>query len=141
MSNTNDVKKLIEEEREVLKEQKEVLADEKAALKQMKRQSALVIVGAAVIVAALAVSLYARTLGSQVNVTKAQIIAPAIDLAPQNAGTLKETYVHEGDVVSANAPIARVGNEIIKATQGGLIIAVKTDIGKLFNRGESVATM
>ena len=134
MSNTNEIKELLAEERQVL-------AEEQKVLKQMKRTSLLIILGAAAIVGLFAAVFFMRMLGSEVSVTKAQITAPTIDLAPQNAGTLQETYVQEGDVVAANAPVARVGNEILKATQGGLVIAVKHDIGKLFNRGEAVVTM
>ena len=68
-------------------------------------------------------------------------LAPQIDLAPTVAGVLQDVYVHEGDEVTANAAVALVGKQLVKAKVSGLIITVHNDIGKIFNPGEAVVSM
>jgi len=46
-----------------------------------------------------------------------------------------------GDIVNMNAPIARVGNELIKAKSAGQILSVSTNIGASFGPTQAVATM
>jgi len=107
------------------------------------KQRNLLIIGLAVlvIVGAAAGLIYLGITSNRVYIEKSQISAPRIDLAPQNSGALQEIYVKEGDLVEANAPVARVGDELIKAKVGGLIINVNNNIGKLFNPGEAVVSM
>jgi len=62
-------------------------------------------------------------------------------LAPQVGGTLQEVFVNVGDLVNTSAPVARVGNELIKAKSDGMIISVSSDIGAAFGPGQIVATM
>ncbi len=107
------------------------------------KQRNLLIIGLAVLVVIGAVAglIYLGITGNRVYIEKSQISAPRIDLAPQNPGTLQEIYVKEGDIVQANTPVARVGDELIKARVGGLIINVNNNIGKLFNPGEAIVSM
>ncbi len=72
---------------------------------------------------------------------KAEISAPEVGLSPDAPGALEEVMVKTGDYVAEDAPIARVGDELIKAKEAGIITGISNDIGKNFNPGEAVATM
>lgn len=85
--------------------------------------------------------IYWRVIQARIYIDKAQVSAPQINLAPQTSGTLEEIFVREGDQVQANSPVARVGNELIKAKVTGTIISVNKDLGKIFNSGETVVSM
>ena len=135
-------REILKKEEEVLAEEKKVLAEEKAVLSKMRKNGGKLLIAAGLIVGAgIAGMLYVRTAGARVSIDKAQIDAPSIALAPQTAGVLEETFVQPGDVVPANTVVARVGNELVKTKIDGLIISINADVGKLFNRGEAVATM
>lgn len=119
-----------------------VLAEEKKVLKAIRFDAALIAVLALVAIsAAVAAFVLLRANHARLDIDKAQVLAPSIDLAAQAAGTLEEVYVRPGDTVQANAPVARVGNELVKAKIAGEIISIHDDVGKLFNRGEAVVTM
>ena len=77
----------------------------------------------------------------QVYVEKAEISAPTILLSSENAGTLEEVYVKTGDYLAENASVARVGDEIIKTKDAGVVIDINTNIGTTFNKGQTVATL
>jgi multidrug resistance efflux pump len=74
-------------------------------------------------------------------VEDAKIYAPATSLYSKSAGTLQEVFVNAGDSVKINAPIARIGNELIKAKSDGLILTINTNIGGTFGATTAVATM
>jgi multidrug resistance efflux pump len=76
-----------------------------------------------------------------VYIDNSEIIAPHVDLSATAPGTLKEVMVKEGDFISSNTPVARVGDQLIKSDQVGLVVNVNDDIGKNFNPGEAVVTM
>lgn len=100
----------------------------------------------AILVALIAIGgsaglIYLNITSGRIYVEKSQISAPQIDLAPQTPGALQEIYVQAGDAVQANAPVARVGDELIKAKVGGTIISINNNIGKIFNPGETVVSM
>ena len=79
-----------------------------------------------------------------VYIDKSVIEAPTINLVPSNSDVLQEVFVKEGDSVTADEPIARVGNQIVKAKVNGLIVSVNQNIGQFENAltGQaSVATM
>lgn len=120
----------------------DVLAEEKKVLKAVRFDAALVAVLAIVAISAsIAAFVMLRSSHGRLDTDKAQVLAPSIDLAAQTPGALEEVFVRPGDTVQANAPVARVGNELVKAKVGGEVISVRDDIGKLFNRGEAVVTM
>ena len=74
-------------------------------------------------------------------IEKSTIVAPIIQLAPVTPGKLQEIYVSENDNVLENTPIARVGNEILKAKTSGIILMVNNNIGALFDSAHPVVTM
>jgi multidrug resistance efflux pump len=85
--------------------------------------------------------LYWQMSSTRVGIDTSKISAPIIDLSPTVPGQLQEIYVNEGDIVPANTPVAKIGNEIIKTTVAGEIISVQNNIGKSFNPGQAVISM
>jgi multidrug resistance efflux pump len=136
---------ILEEEKEILKEEKEILKEiheEETAIKKLAKNAwILTILVSLLIVGASAGLAYWKISSGRIYTDKAEISAPHIDLAPQTSGTLEKIFVKEGDFVNDNTVIAQVGEELIKTKTAGIIIKSKKDIGKLFNRGEAVATM
>ncbi|HSD12667.1 MAG TPA: HlyD family efflux transporter periplasmic adaptor subunit [Patescibacteria group bacterium] len=133
---------ILEKQEALVKEERKLVQEERDLLRTVRKDLRLTAVAALAAVAVLAAAfLYARSAGARISFDKAQIAAPAIDLAPQGAGVLEELYVREGDTVPANAPVARVGGELVKTKVAGEIIGVKDGIGSLFNRGQAVVTM
>lgn len=78
---------------------------------------------------------------SRVFIDTATIDAPQIGLAPAVAGTLQEVYVHEGDTVGADTPVARVGNQLVKSKIAGIIVSVPATIGAQIGANTPVVTM
>lgn len=89
--------------------------------------SALVIIGAAGGVAYFYVS------SKTVYIDQSAIQAPLINLSPANSGVLQNVFVKVGDMVTANEPVAQVGNEIVKAQTAGQIVSVDENIGEYEN--------
>lgn len=85
--------------------------------------------------------LYWQTESTRVSIDKSLIAAPQIALSPSQPGQLSQVFVNEGDFIKANAPVAKVGDELIKSKVAGEVISVRNDIGKIFNPGESVVVM
>lgn len=142
------------QEKEIIKEEGQILAEEKNVLKEIKQEKKIilgmekgmfmgVILGALVLAAAAGGSVYYRAVSNQVYIEKAYIDAPIINLSAQDvaAGTLEEVYVNEGDTVSADAKVARIGNDLIKTKVAGVITSVQKNLGKMFSRGETVVAM
>ncbi len=70
--------------------------------------------------------------------------APVINLSPANSGPLQTVFVKVGDMVTANQPIARVGNGIVESETSGEIVSIDQNIGEFESAltGQSVvATM
>ena len=82
-----------------------------------------------------------KILSARVYIENSSISAPVINLSPIVGGPLEEVYVNVGDIVRMSDPIARVGDELIKAQSNGQILSVSTDIGASFGPGQVVATM
>jgi multidrug resistance efflux pump len=84
---------------------------------------------------------YWQSSSTRVKIDSSLISAPLISLSPTTPGQLQETYVNEGDFVSANAPVAKVGDEIIKTKIAGIIVSVQKDAGQTYNPGQAVVSM
>jgi multidrug resistance efflux pump len=91
------------------------------------------VIGALVVVGALGAGLYYYVNSKTVYIDVSQVAAPLINLSPVNSGVLEEVYVNVGDTVAVNSPIARVGNEIVKAKTAGEIVSVDNNIGQYIN--------
>jgi multidrug efflux pump subunit AcrA (membrane-fusion protein) len=73
-----------------------------------------------------------------------QIQAPLINLSPTNSGVLQAMYVNPGDMVTANEPVALVGNQVVEAQTAGEIVTTNNNIGQYMNTmtgAGTVATM
>jgi multidrug resistance efflux pump len=84
---------------------------------------------------------YLDAVSKRVYVEKSEIDAPQIMLSAKEGGILEELFVKTGDRVSANDVVARVGNELVKTKDAGLVISRQDLIGTYFNPGEEVVTI
>ena len=143
MDNGNN--SIIKTEQEILKQEKHILAEIKQEEKMIRRlgRNIWIVTGLSVfiIVAVFGGILYWNAVSSRIYVEKAEIAAPLVELAAQNTGVLQQIFVKEGDLVQANTAVARVENELVKTKVDGVVVSVKNDVGKIFNRGEAIITM
>jgi len=110
---------------------------------QINNRNKIIIASAIVLLVAGAVTgfVFWKSSSSKVYIEDAKIYAPTVGLYPKTAGTLQETFVNIGDTVKINDPVARVGNELIKAKTDGVILTIETSIGSSFSSQTAVATM
>ena len=102
------------------------------------------VIGAIVIIGGVGAGLYYYVSSKTIYIDLSQIQAPLINLSPTNSGVLQAMYVNPGDVVTANEPIALVGNQVVEAQTAGEIITTNKNIGQYMNTmtGQgTVATM
>lgn len=78
---------------------------------------------------------------NKVSTDNATVTAPEIALSPDQPGILRELYVGEGDTVTANEPVARVGDQLVKTNIAGVVVSTSDMVGTLFNPGQAVVTM
>ena len=114
------------------------VATKPSILKNKWVRSAGVVAAALVLASA---GLYWQMSSTEVGIDTSLVSAPTISLSPSAAGQLQEVYVSEGDAVAANAPVARVGTQIIKTQVAGIITSVQNNIGASYNPGQAVVTM
>ena len=141
----NNEKDILKRENEILTEEKEILKEireeEKEVKKVGKNQFLITILIAFILAGAVIGLIYWKVSSGTIYADTATISADEIVLSPKTSGTLEEVYVNVGDSVGENAPIARVGNELIKSTISGTVISVNTNVGEMFGPGKTVATM
>jgi len=107
-----------------------------------KRSSAFWIFGFLVLAFGAGSGVYWEVSSRLVFIDKSAIQAPVISLSPTAAGQLQAVFVSAGDMVTANQPIVRVGDDVVEARTGGEVISVDRNIGESENPGQSVvATM
>ena len=114
----------------------ETAAHQKSRLPLMIAAAIVLVVGGAVGAAA-----YVAVSSQRVSIDTAQIEAPEIPLAPQNAGVLKQIYVQDGDTIPANTVVAQVGTELVKSTSAGLVISTSDQVGANVSAQTPVVTM
>ncbi len=114
---------------------------EKKIVKSTRNKIIAVIVVAVVILGSVIGLIYWNIVSHRVYIENSSISAPVVNLSPSVGGILQEVYVNVGDEVQNSAPIARVGNELIKAPLAGQILSINTSIGTSFGPGQAVATM
>lgn len=94
------------------------------------------------VIAASAIGLlYLDVTSKRVYVEKSEVDASQIALSAKSGGVLEELFVKEGDNIAEGAVVARIGNELVKSKDAGLVISRDNSIGKYFNPGEAVVTM
>jgi multidrug resistance efflux pump len=109
-----------------------------------RRNLLVAIVGALVIIGVVGGVAYFYVSSKTVYIDQSVIQAPLINLSPANSGVLQNVFVNVGDMVTANEPVAQVGNEIVEAQTSGEIVSVDQNIGEYENAltGQAiVATM
>ena len=84
---------------------------------------------------------YWKNFSNRIYIEKGEISASQIDLSPQNGGILEKLWVKEGEMVKKNQPIAQIGDEIVRSREDGLVVKVQNEVGKNFNRNETVASI
>jgi multidrug resistance efflux pump len=97
-----------------------------------------------IIIGLCVIGIYSYVSSKYVYIDLSTIQAPIINLSPANSDILQEVFVNVGDTVSVNEPIARVGDQIVRAKVDGLIVSVNQNIGQFENAqaGQAVvATM
>jgi multidrug resistance efflux pump len=102
------------------------------------------VIGAIVVIGGGGAGLYYYVSSKTVYIDLSQIQAPLINLSPANSGVLQTLYVKPGDMVTANEPIALVGNQVVEAQTAGEIVSTNDNIGQYMNTmtGQgTVATM
>jgi len=85
--------------------------------------------------------IYLRISESRVYDEDAEIFAPEIALSPKSPGVLEAIYVTEGQTIPKNLVVARVGNELVKSKEAGLIILAAKETGKIVSPSDPVVTM
>jgi multidrug resistance efflux pump len=119
------------------------IADSHSTTKSEKKTRRIMVLALVVfVVAASFIGLvYLDAIAKRVYVDKSEVDAPQITLSSKSGGILEELFVKAGDQISANDVVARVGNELVKSKDAGLVISRQDSIGKYFNPGEEVVTM
>lgn len=93
------------------------------------------------IVSAVVGYVYLDVISKRVYVENSLIEATQIPLAPKTGGVLEMLYVQAGDSIQADEIVAKVGEELVRAKDTGLVVSVQDQIGTFFNPGETVVTM
>ncbi len=141
----NNEREIIRKENQIIKNEQKILSELKKEEKDIgeikKSQSMIYLLLGIIIFALIGGLVYWNISLKRVYVEKSQIQGDEISLSAQSNGILYESYVKEGDYVSENAPIARIGNELIKSKIAGIVISTRNDIGTMFSRGQVVAKM
>ena len=114
---------------------------EKGILKSTRNKIIAVIAVAVIILAIVGGLIYWNIVSSRVYIENSSISAPVTNLTTAGGGNLEEVFINIGDHVKDSAPIARVGNELIKTNSAGQILSVNTNIGGSFAPGQTIATM
>jgi multidrug resistance efflux pump len=122
-------------------EQENLQKIEKGIVKNTRNKIIIVISIAVIILAGAGGLVYWNIVSSKVYIENSNVSAPVINLSPMVGGILQEVFVNAGDNVQTATPIARVGNELIKAPSSGQILSVSTNIGASFGPNQAVATM
>ncbi|MDR3581737.1 MAG: HlyD family efflux transporter periplasmic adaptor subunit [Candidatus Pacebacteria bacterium] len=115
------------------------MAEEKK--KENQRSLMIWALVALAVVGVIGAGLYLYVGGKTVYIDQSQIVAPLINLSPVNSGQLEQVFVSVGDSVTADEPVARVGNEIVKAKTDGQIVSVNQNIGQYLNTMTGAATV
>jgi multidrug resistance efflux pump len=86
-----------------------------------------------IIIIICGIGIYWYVSSQYVYIDKSVIQAPVISLSSTNSDILQEVFVKAGDMVTIDEPVARVGDQIIKAKVAGLIVSVNQNIGQFEN--------
>ena len=102
------------------------------------------VIGALFVIGIIGGGVYWFVSSKTVYIDQSVVQAPLINLSPTNSGSLQAVFVNVGDMVGANQPVARVGDEVVESKTAGEIVSVDQNIGEYENAltGQAVvATM
>jgi multidrug resistance efflux pump len=110
---------------------------------RMLRERPLLLAGLIVVLAiAVFISIeYWLYLQSMVYIEKSEVYTPIISLSPGAPGTLDEIYVKEGEAVSVDQDLAKVGNQLIRSKTTGIITSVQNTPGQMVSPQNPVIQM
>jgi multidrug resistance efflux pump len=112
--------------------------------KEKKQSNTKAIIIAAVLVivvgGGIAALAYIMASSKTIYIENAQISAPEVDLSPTASGTLNNVSVSVGDIIAPGTVVATVGTELIKSTEGGLVIAANNNIGKTVSSSDVIVS-
>ena len=94
-----------------------------------------------IIIACCGLGVYLYLSSQYVYIDQSVIEAPIISLASSNSDVLQAIFVKDGDAVKVDEPIARVGDQIIKANVDGFIVTINKNIGQYENALSGQATV
>jgi len=100
---------------------------------QSRKKLIVVIIGVIAVITVVGGSVYWYVSSKTIFIDQSVIAAPLVNLSPVNSGILEAVFVKEGDTVAADTPIARVGDEIVKAKTNGTVVSVNNNIGQFLN--------
>ena len=106
-----------------------------------KKKSFVILASLTIIVIGLVGFSYWKAVKDQVYIEKGEIVAPQVALSSTTGGQLKGVFVKEGDMISADTIVARVGDELIKTLTPGLVIKTEDSIGENFAAGAPIVTI
>ncbi|HRY62186.1 MAG TPA: hypothetical protein P5056_00175, partial [Candidatus Paceibacterota bacterium] len=119
----------MKKEEEILRKEEKILNEleqEKKDLKSLKKnQNILNLLILVTVAGVLGGGIYWQISSGRVYIEKSQILGDEVSLSPQTNGVLMENFVKEGDYVGENAPVARVGNELVTSKVAGVVISVR----------------
>jgi multidrug resistance efflux pump len=120
------------------------MSDPKPKIEQMPKGNRSIVIGGILICAVVIGGAYWYVSSKTVYIDLSVVQAPVISLSPTDSGQLQAVFVNVGDMVTANQPIARVGDEVVESQTRGEIVSVDQNIGEFENAmtGQAVvATM
>lgn len=120
------------------------MAEEALKTAQRPKSDRPVVIGALVACVVIGIGAYWYVSSKTVYVDLSVVQAPVINLSPAASGQLQAVFVNVGDMVTANQPIARVGDDIVESQTSGEIVSVDENLGEFENAmtGQAiVATM
>jgi multidrug resistance efflux pump len=97
----------------------------------------LALICGAVLIIALASFLL---LSRKIYLGDAGILAQKVVLAPTTAGTLLEVRVAEGQTIASSTVVAKVGEQLIKSTNGGMVTSISAAVGEIVYAGTPIVT-
>jgi multidrug resistance efflux pump len=125
---------------------KQIIKEEKIIEKALKKsvfskpwfQSLVIIIVMFLLLGAF--TFWKMTVG-QIKTDNASIEAPIINLSPTTLGSLESIYVKVGDNITANTPVAKVGDETITSKVSGVVVSLNHQEGQIFTPGQPVVSM
>lgn len=85
--------------------------------------------------------IYWQITQSRVYIENSVINAPIISLTPKAPGIIDKFYVSEGDHVRKNQVLVKVGDELIKAKDDGVIVGLMNNPGQMASQQDAVVKM